>query len=537
MTLFTTLGSLAGGVGLFLLAMRLLTDGLKRVAGPALEDMLARWTRTRLRGLAFGAAVTALVQSSAAITVALIGFVNAGLLNLSQAIWVVFGSNVGRTATGWLVALAGLQFDVQALALPLIGAGMLLRLTGKGTRRGALGMVIAGFGLLFFSIDTLRHAFMALPEGIALPDGDDPASLLAQVLAGFVMTVMMQSSAASLAIALSAAEAGLLPLQGAAAIVIGANVGTTVSATIAAIGATGDARRVAASHVIFNVLAGTVALALLPWMLAATTTAGRWLGLDASPAPQLALFHTGFNLLGVLLAWPLADTMTRLLERRFRGAAADGVALQFLDQSALAMPEIAITALERELQALGETSRAIVHTVLEAPQTAPEAEVRRLAQTSASIARFIGALNRSSMSEDSASRLPGMLGVARHHESAARFALEAARAASEPAARHNPVVPGFAALREVAERVLAQHPVTGDAAGGEADAAAAEFAGSYGQFKSRLLARGVSGDLPLDVMECWLRAASALRRALDESRRAWNTLAGLTTNHTATDDP
>src|SRR5690606_37365065 len=165
-----------------------MTDGLKLAAGPALERILASSTRTRVRGLASGALVTALVQSSTAITVATIGFVNAGLLNLSQAIWVVFGSNVGSTMTGWLVALVGLKFNIQALALPMIGIGMLLRLTGEGVRRGSLGTALAGFGLLFLGIDMLREAFTALPADFKLPAGEDWASVLIQVLAGFVMT-------------------------------------------------------------------------------------------------------------------------------------------------------------------------------------------------------------------------------------------------------------------------------------------------------------------------------------------------------------
>jgi phosphate:Na+ symporter len=126
------IGGLAGGIGLFLLGMSLMTDGLKLAAGPALERILASSTQTRIRGLASGMLVTALVQSSSAVTVAAIGFVNAGLLSLSQALWVLFGANVGTTMTGWLVALVSMKFQIEALALPLIGLGMILRLAGEG---------------------------------------------------------------------------------------------------------------------------------------------------------------------------------------------------------------------------------------------------------------------------------------------------------------------------------------------------------------------------------------------------------------------
>jgi Na+/phosphate symporter len=168
---FALVGGLASGVGLFLLGMGLMTDGLKLAAGPALERTLARSTKTRLRGLASGALVTLLVQSSSAVTVATIGFVNAGLLTLGQSLWVLFGANVGTTMTGWLVALVGLKFDIALLALPLIGLGMLLRLTGEGSRRGALGTAVAGFGVLFLGID-LRMARAA-----AAGAGGDRAAL------------------------------------------------------------------------------------------------------------------------------------------------------------------------------------------------------------------------------------------------------------------------------------------------------------------------------------------------------------------------
>ena len=134
----TIIGSVAGGLGLFLLAVTLITDGLKFAAGDALSDMLGRWTKTPERGIASGIIITGLVQSSSAVTVATIGFVNAGILSMSQALGVVFGANVGTTMTGWLVAAVGFEFKVEAFALPLIGLGMLLSLIGAKKRYGAI---------------------------------------------------------------------------------------------------------------------------------------------------------------------------------------------------------------------------------------------------------------------------------------------------------------------------------------------------------------------------------------------------------------
>lgn len=521
MNMFAIIGSLAGGIGLFMLGMGLMTDGLKLAAGPALERILARWTSTRFRGLASGALVTALVQSSTAITVATIGFVNAGLLNLSQAIWVVFGSNIGSTMTGWLVALVGLKFNIQALALPLIGIGMLLRLTGQGVRRGSLGTALAGFGLLFLGIDMLREAFTALPADFALPAGEDWSSVLLQVLAGFVMTLVMQSSAASLTIALTAAEGGLLTIQGAAAVVIGANVGTTATAVIAAIGATPNARRVAAAHVLLNVIAAAVALALLPWMPRAIAASTEWIGLGSAPAPTIALYHTAFNLLGVALVWPLADRMIAFLKARFR-AKDDEVRSEFLDRTVLAVPELAIAALEQELDAMGAASRELVHRILAEPRLPPEDQTRRVEAMGDAIHEFISQLSRAEMSEESAHRLPDILRVARHHASAARFALEAAHALEEPAAGPEGAALGYPAFREAAQGLLAGISPAPTQPGAEpaGESAVDHFAAAYERFKSGLLASGARGDLPLDAMECWLRAASGLRRSLDETNKA-----------------
>ena len=282
--------NLIGGLGLFRLGMTMMTDGLKLAAGPALARILAGATRTRWHALGSGMLVTAMVQSSGAVTVAAIGFVNAGLLALGPALWVLFGANVGTTMTGWIIALVGLKFKIESLALPLIGVGVALRLTGEGKRRGAMGTTLAGFGLLFLGIAMLQASFTGLAGQVELPQGEGPLAVLAQVAIGAAMTVLMQSSGASMAIALTAAQGGLLTAQGAAAVVIGANVGTTFTALLAAIGATPNARRAAAAHVAFNLITGTVALVLLPWLIGALGAASEALGLPTTRRPNWRCF-------------------------------------------------------------------------------------------------------------------------------------------------------------------------------------------------------------------------------------------------------
>ncbi len=520
-------GGLAGGVGLFLLGMGLMTDGLKLAAGPALQRILAHSTKTPLRGLASGVLVTAAVQSSSAVTVAIIGFVNAGLLNLSQSLWVLFGANVGTTMTGWLVALVGLKFKIEVLALPLIGFGMLLRLTGENSRRGALGMALAGFGVLFLGIDMLKETFSGLSAAFTLPAGEGVRDILVQVLIGFALTVLMQSSSASLAIALTAAQGGLLTAQGAAAVVIGANIGTTVTALIAAIGATPNARRAAAAHILFNLLTGIVALLLLPWMLDALDALRETLEMDSAPAANLALFHTAFNVLGVLLIWPFAARLTQFLKRRFRSAEEDEARPRHLDKTVLAVPALALGALDREVRNLGAIALRTVRSGLLVPTPPAMALARNqqiVARLNQAIADFITQLSRASLSRDSAARLPEILRVARYYEAAAELAAEAAAAAGEV-----PLAEGIASdktFRRQAHALLDQADPAGDLADAATlDAGLQAFENDYQILKAELLEAGAQGQLPVGDMDARLRAASALRRALQQAVKAARMLA------------
>jgi len=529
---FALIGGLAGGVGLFLLGMGLMTDGLKMAAGPSLERILARSTRTRLRGLASGALITIAVQSSSAVTVAAIGFVNAGLLSLGQALWVLFGANVGTTMTGWLVALVGMKFKIDAFALPLIGLGMLLRLTGDGNRRGAVGMALAGFGILFLGIDLLKDSFSGVAADVTLPQWDGLGGVLTMVLIGILMTVLMQASAAALVIAFSAAQSGLVTLEAAAAVVIGANVGTTVTAVLAAIGATPNAKRAAAAHILFNVITGIVALLLLPWLLGFLGYLRELLNLDAAPAATLALFHTVFNLLGVLLIWPLADRLTAFLLTRFKSAEEDAARPRYLDKTVLAVPALALDALERELRRLGGIALATVRDAFAA--TPPQLEKNRQIadRLSTAIADFIAELNRGGMSIDSAQRLPQLLRVARYYEAATELASEAAAALREANAAMTADAADATAMAETATPALAEFRAQGEALLAQIDPALAgsnnvdrnAFEDSYQALKAELLAAGAATRLSVPVMDARLRGASALRRAVEQAGKAANAL-------------
>jgi phosphate:Na+ symporter len=509
MNTWSLASGLAGGVGLFLLGMHLMSEGLKLAAGRQLEQMLARATRSRLRALGAGVLVTALVQSSSAVTVATIGFVNAGLLTLSQALWVLFGSNVGTTMTGWLVAMVGLKVKIDALALPLVGVGTVLHLSGMGHRRGALGQALAGFGLLFIGIDVLQRTFTDLAATLSLPEASGLTGLLSQLGAGIALTVLMQSSSAALTVALSAAAGGLLTAQGAAAVVIGANIGTTVTAVLAALGATASARRAAAAHVAFNLLTGIVALVLLPWLIDALGVLRAALGLPADPAARLALFHTIFNVLGVLLMWPLAGALTRALERRFRTREDDEAQPRYLDDNVLAVPTLAVDALVRELERLRAMAIAVLREALDGSAAQPLARrVEVLDRLHHAIAAFVVRLHRVAMNAESAERLPTLLRIARYSENAAQHARQAAPWSAAEAGELR------AAAIALLERVEGGY---GDPAVAEA---LARVESAYETHKVGLLR--ATADARIDIAEAdeRLQKASDLRRALQQIAKA-----------------
>lgn len=521
-SLWALAAALAGGLGLLLLGMSMMTDGLRLAAGAALERILQAATRTRWHALGSGLLVTALVQASAAVTVATIGFVNAGLLTLTPALWVLFGANVGTTVTGWIVAMVGLKFDIEALALPLIGVGVLLRLTGAGRRRGALGSALAGFGLLFLGISMLQQAFTGLALQATLPQVEGPLGVLLQVGAGALLTVLMQSSSASMAIALTAAQGGLLTPQGAAAVVIGANLGTTLTALLAAIGATPNARRVAAAHVVFNVLTGVVALALLPWLVGAIATGRAALGLAEDPAAQLALFHTIFNVLGVLLMWPLAGALTRWLQARFRGREEDEAMPRHLDDNVLAVPSLAVDALEREVARIGHIAVRAARAALAGADAAAIAREQAVAvRLGAAVDTFVERVNRTEMPQGTAQRMARALRVLRYHETVVELAETAAQL--RPAAGEREVYADAEAafVQPTASLLALCDPIEGHAPEAGAMAAALPpVEAAYQALKAALLEAGALGRLRMAPMEAALRRFSALRRAAEQAAKA-----------------
>jgi phosphate:Na+ symporter len=521
-----------GGLGLFLLGMWLMTDGLKLAAGPALERILRDWTSSRGRGLLSGVLVTALVQSSSAVTVATIGFANAGLLTLGQAMWVIFGTNVGTTMTGWLVALVGFRIDVTAFALPAIGIGMLLRLTAEGTRRGALGLAVAGFGTLFVGIDVLQQTFADAGTRIDLGALSRPgiAGVLLNVAIGIVLTTLMQSSSAAMAVVLTAAAGDVVGLPAAAATVIGVNVGTTVKALLAALAATPNARRTAAAHVAFNLITGIVALLLLVPLLALVAWMTEALDLDPTPAVVLAAFHTVFNLLGVALMWPLSGPLERVLQQWFRTAEEDEGRPRYLDANVLGVPALALNALALETNRIGDIGKRMLLAALRGGPAGSLARERALLDRLVpTVADFVIRIQRIDLSAVTGERLPRVLRLLRHYETIAVLAETIEQNRTPEHGLPGGLAPRLAAFRAAVahhvETVLAE-PAAGPALP-EADAAADHHAArlhallaDYAELKESVFDAVAAGALSVDEMDRLLEQSRAARRAAEQASEA-----------------
>ncbi|WP_372600454.1 Na/Pi cotransporter family protein, partial [Amphritea sp.] len=405
------------------LGMQLMTNGLKRAAGQTLRKALEAATRSRLRGLISGTAITALVNSSSAVTVATIGFVNAGLLNLGQSVAVIYGCNIGSTMTGWLVATIGFNFEINAFALPMIGAGMGMHLIGGEKRYAHLGTALTGFGLFFVGLSFLKDTFNGLENSIPFEAISQTSYGLALfVLAGFILTVLIQSSGAAMAITLSLASTGAIPLATAGALVIGANLGTTSTAALSVIGATSNAKRIACAHVFFNLITGTVGLLLLIGLAEIINRSN--LNQMVDMVILLALFHTLFNIVGVFIMWPITTPMVEFLKTRFRRDDENLAKARYLDKNILETPALAINAMTRELSRISRMASTLAKQAISAElsdSTQIRSQAQIIYQLIVEIGKFNQKLAQQQLSEESSEILPIAMRIARYFNEMARL--------------------------------------------------------------------------------------------------------------------
>lgn len=529
------IGGLIGGIGLFQLGMLLMTDGFKLAAGKTLRNILESSTSTPMRGLLSGALITSLVQSSSAVTVAIIGFVNAGLMSLSQAVTVIYGSNIGTTMTSWLIALIGFNVNIKAFALPAIGIGMMQRLIKGPGRQGAAGEALAGFGVFFLGIEVLKSSFEGIGAGIQFAGlgGGGILSLLIFLGIGFLLTLFMQSSSAAMAIALTATAGGVIPLNDAAAVVIGANVGTTSTAALAVLGATPNAKRVAASHVVFNLITGLVALLILPLLLKFLSSLQHIVGQDTGPVTILAMFHTTFNILGVLLLWPMTKKMVRFLKKRFRTAEEDEARPRYLDKNVVSTPVLAMHALAKELERLGIIARRMAKGALSSeaspgPQLGKDKVVLDKLETK--IGEFVNLMQRSHLPAELDDLLPNGLRVAGYYAAIAELAIMAADMQGElQQLEDEEDAAAMAHFKGSVVKLLDCADVEEE--GYSIDSCKEQLQlliDEYHDLKAQLLREGTRGLIPVRQMVLLQELISYIRRIAEQAEKGARYLSGLT---------
>ncbi|MCK4508570.1 MAG: Na/Pi cotransporter family protein [Desulfuromonadales bacterium] len=367
---------LMGGLGLFLFGMKIMSEGLQKIAGSRMRKILAALTNNRIVGTMVGIAVTAMIQSSSATTVMVVGFVNAGLMSLVQSIGVILGANIGTTVTAQLIA-----FKITHYALPAIGIGVGVKLFAKNKKWSYCGEIILGFGLLFFGLSVMKTAFDPLKASeefrqLFMVVGNNH---LIGVLIGAVLTMIVQSSSATIGITLALASSGLLTFEASIALILGENIGTTITANLAAIGTNLAARRTAFAHFLFNTLGVCYMLALFPFFLQfissmtpgdadfviqtqdQATRLGGAIGDKPFIARHIANTHTVFNIVNTLIFLPLVGVLAKLSTVVIRGQEEEmEFHLKYLDNRVLSTPPIALAQARSETRRMAKIAQEMV---------------------------------------------------------------------------------------------------------------------------------------------------------------------------------
>jgi phosphate:Na+ symporter len=358
--------NLLGSLGLFLFGMKIMSDALMSLTGHRMRRLMVRLTANRFSGILTGLTITGLIQSSSATTLMILSFVNAQLLSLTEAIGVIMGANIGTTLTAWLITIFGFKMKIDLFSVPLMFVGFVLyMMKPKGWHY--LGKFIAGFALLFMGLAVMQTAVPDLQQNSSVFQflkswsGHGFLSLIIFIGVGTLLTLVLQSSSATMAITLVAAAEGLINFEAAAAMVLGENIGTTIKAILAALVANIDAKRTAAAHFLFNVIGVLWMLVVFSWFIELSAVISEYFQ-GASPLQEalavplgLSIFHTCFNLLNTLVLVGFVPLMAKVVTRLIPDKSEQKVAHtspMFLQNSFLRYPETAIHGLLRESRRL-----------------------------------------------------------------------------------------------------------------------------------------------------------------------------------------
>ena len=346
----------AGGLGMFIYGMQIMSQGLENAAGNKMKSLLEVLTKNKFLGVALGALITAVIQSSSATTVMVVGFVNAGIMNLAQAMGVIMGANIGTTITGWIVSMGewAAFLKPSTIAPIAIAIGVVVMMVGKRRATKDVASIVVGFGLLFIGIDNMSGAMSGLKEVPAFTNlfvslGSNP---ILGILIGAGVTAIIQSSSASVGILQSLAVAGLIPFNSAVYIIMGQNIGTCVTAMLSSMGAKKNAKTAALMHLLFNII-GTVifSIAAIVFFQVVNPTWGR----DMITATQISTVHTAFNIATTLLLFPASNLIIKLAKMigKVDDESMDDSVVS-LDDRMLETPSLALQATMLEVERMAE---------------------------------------------------------------------------------------------------------------------------------------------------------------------------------------
>ena len=386
MELITNIFSLVGSLALFLYGMKTMSEGLEKFAGDRLRSILAAMTKNRVMGVLTGILITALIQSSSATTVMVVSFVNAGLMTLAQSIGVIMGANIGTTVTAWIISAVGFKINIAAFAIPLLAVGMPLIFSGKGNRK-SIGEFIFGFSFLFMGLSFLQESATAMNIGdmvagmLAHVEQDSFLTILLFVFVGAVVTMIVQASAATMAITLMLFGMNIpgFGFEQAAALAMGQNIGTTITAFMASLTANTQARRAALAHVFFNVFGVVVFLIVfypacdaVSWFVDSVMGGGNDLF-------KLSAFHTAFNVINTLLLIGFVRQIEMLVCKALPMKEQDeDYRLKFISGGLLSTAELSIMEAQKEIHHFADRCLRMFGFVPELMQTQDEVEFNKL---------------------------------------------------------------------------------------------------------------------------------------------------------------
>ncbi len=425
---------LIGGLGLFLFGMKTMSEGLQKVAGDRMRKILAALTNNRIVGTLVGIAVTAIIQSSSATTVMVVGFVNAGLMSLVQSIGVVLGANIGTTITAQLIA-----FKITKFALPAIGIGTGFKLFSKNKKYAYFGEILLGFGLLFFGLEIMTDAFKPLRGRAEFRDmfaavGDNH---LLGVFIGAVLTMVVQSSSATMGITIALASSGILSFEASVALILGENIGTTITANLAAIGTNLAARRTALAHFLFNFIGVCYMLIFFTFFLSFISSItpgeadfviqtqeqaarmGGGIGDKPYIARHIANTHTMFNIINTIIFLPLVGLLATLSTMIIRGREEEvEFHLKYLDNRVLNTPPIALAQARSETLRMAKIAQEMVdetlHFLLDndlkrIPGLQKKEDLTDILQKE--ITNFLVSLSQTSITEETSREVASMMNI------------------------------------------------------------------------------------------------------------------------------